>query len=77
MMRTVNEALCASCKQITNAYDPFIGRICPKCCATHIVEISGFPLVESNKYLLTAPLIDHSNDIDRKGGIKNGERYKL
>jgi len=66
MIRTVNEEPCFRCKRLTNAYDQLAGRICPQCLAEHVVAASGIPLVDSNKHLLTDPLIDHSNDIDRK-----------
>lgn len=70
MLRTRNEAPCQRCGQITNAYDVAVGRTCPKCLAEHCVQASGFPLVEANKHLLTDPLIDHSNDIDKKEATK-------
>jgi hypothetical protein len=66
MLRTRNDGPCQRCGQTTNAYDAIVGRMCPRCLAEHVVQVSGVPLVESNKYLLTAPLIDHSNDIDAK-----------
>jgi len=70
VVRTINEEPCQICHQITNHYDRLAGRMCPKCLAEHVVAISGIPLVESNKYLLTDPLIDHKNDIDAHIKIK-------
>ena len=88
-IRTVNEEPCRDCTQITNAYDPMMGRLCPQCMAqrcanfaqnlgqywqssylagkvTDIEPASLDYLSESNKYLLTEPLVDHSSDIDSK-----------
>ena len=33
VIRTVKEEPCCSCGRLTNAYDPLVGRVCPRCLA--------------------------------------------
>jgi len=72
MVRTETEEPCYMCHQITNNYDPNAGRVCPPCSVKQIVSTYG-NLGESNKHLLTDPLIDHSNDIKSWAVTKSPE----
>ena len=66
MVRTVNEEPCTICRRITNYYSQNFGRVCPKDEGMMIERASGYELVDEIKHLRTDPLIDHSNDIDKR-----------
>ncbi len=80
MVRTINEENCMDCGKVTNYYDPNMGRLCPQCTTTRCASFGGNLshdsvywqpkqfrmdyLADSNKHLLTDPLVDHFEDIE-------------